>query len=144
MAGAIAQDRQRCQFPFLVDEKPTFVPGGSTGERSGGARKISCGVARYDRLINSARTIKTSPYLEEKIVLAVHSGLRRGSLFKLKWEHVDLGNRVMRIPRTKNGPPTITAPKCYGPRKAPLDQERKQQAGRAGADDINTHVSEQR
>jgi hypothetical protein len=46
MAGAIAQDRQRCQFPFLVDEKPTFVPGGSAGERSGGARKISCGVAR--------------------------------------------------------------------------------------------------
>ena len=103
--GAIPQDREGCQFPFVLDEKPTFVPGGSAGERSGGARKISCGVARYDRLINSARTIKTSPYLEEKIVLAVHSGLRRGSLFKLKWEHVDLGNRVMRIPRTKNGRP---------------------------------------
>src|SRR5262245_28763573 len=26
MAGAISQDRQRCQFPFLLDEKPTFVP----------------------------------------------------------------------------------------------------------------------
>jgi len=38
MAGAIAQGRQRCQFPFLVDEKPTFVPGGSAGERSGGAK----------------------------------------------------------------------------------------------------------
>jgi hypothetical protein len=24
MAGAIAQDRQRCQFPFGVDEKPLF------------------------------------------------------------------------------------------------------------------------
>jgi hypothetical protein len=46
MAGAIAQDRQRCQFPFLVDEKPAFVPGGSATERSGGTRKISCGVAR--------------------------------------------------------------------------------------------------
>jgi len=46
VAGAIAQDRESCQFPFLVDEKPTFVPGGSAGERSGGARKISCGVAR--------------------------------------------------------------------------------------------------
>ena len=32
MTGAIAQDRQRCQFPFLVDEKPTFVPGGSAGD----------------------------------------------------------------------------------------------------------------
>jgi hypothetical protein len=26
------------------------VPGGSAGERSGGARKISCGVARFKRL----------------------------------------------------------------------------------------------
>src|SRR5712692_8820356 len=46
MAGAIAQDRQRCQFPFVVDEKPTFVPGGSAGERSGGARKVPYRVAR--------------------------------------------------------------------------------------------------
>jgi integrase len=59
----------------------------------------------YDRLIDAARTIKTSPYLEEKIVLAAHTGLRRGSLFNLRWEQVDLANRVMRIPRTKNGRP---------------------------------------
>jgi hypothetical protein len=45
MAGAIAQDRQRCQFPFVVDEKPTFVPGGSAAEQSGGARKVSYGAA---------------------------------------------------------------------------------------------------
>ncbi len=59
----------------------------------------------YERLIKAARTIKTSPYLEEKIVLAAHTGLRRGSLFNLRWEDVDLDNRVMRIPRTKNGRP---------------------------------------
>jgi hypothetical protein len=46
MAGAIAQDRQRCQFPFVVDEKPTFVPGGSAGEQSGGAQEVPCGAAR--------------------------------------------------------------------------------------------------
>jgi hypothetical protein len=40
MAGAIAQDRQRCQFPFVVDEKPAFVPGGSGGERPGGADRF--------------------------------------------------------------------------------------------------------
>src|SRR5215475_12366030 len=27
MAGPIAQDRESCQFPFLVDEKPTFCAG---------------------------------------------------------------------------------------------------------------------
>src|SRR5690348_12857007 len=46
MGGAIAQDRQRCQFPFVVDEKPTFVPGGSAGEQSGGAQEVPCGAAR--------------------------------------------------------------------------------------------------
>ena len=29
MAGAIAQDRESCQFPFVLDEKPTVVPVGS-------------------------------------------------------------------------------------------------------------------
>jgi integrase len=59
----------------------------------------------YDRLLEAARTIKTSPYLEEKIVLAVHTGLRRGSLFNLRWDQIDYANRVMRIPRTKSGRP---------------------------------------
>ena len=39
-------------IPFLVDEKPTVVPTGSAGERSGGARKVPCGAARS----NSERT----------------------------------------------------------------------------------------
>ncbi len=38
MARAIAQDRESCQFPFVLDEKPTVVSVGSAGERSGGAR----------------------------------------------------------------------------------------------------------
>jgi integrase len=40
----------------------------------------------YDRLLDAARTVKTSPFLEEKIVLAAHTGLRRGSLFNLQWD----------------------------------------------------------
>ena len=43
MAGAIAQDRESCQFPFVLDEKPTVVSVGSAGERSGGARKVFLG-----------------------------------------------------------------------------------------------------
>ena len=31
---------------FLLDKKPTVVPGGSAGERSGGARKVPYGAAR--------------------------------------------------------------------------------------------------
>lgn len=54
----------------------------------------------YDRLIEAAKQVRTSPYLVEKIVLAAHTGLRRGSLFNLRWEQIDFANRVMRIPRT--------------------------------------------
>ena len=38
MTGAISQDWESCQFPFVLDEKPTFVPGGSAGEGSGRKR----------------------------------------------------------------------------------------------------------
>jgi integrase len=43
----------------------------------------------YKRLIDAARTIDASPLLAEKIILSVHTGLRRGSLFHLRWDHVD-------------------------------------------------------
>src|SRR5918996_4965855 len=46
MTGAISQDWESCQFPFVLDEKPTFVPGGSAGEGSGGKRKVSYGDTR--------------------------------------------------------------------------------------------------
>ncbi len=66
----------------------------------------------YDRLIAAARSLSArtsvstpSPYLEEKIVLAAHTGLRRGSLFNLRWDQIDFANAVMRIPRTKSGRP---------------------------------------
>ena len=59
----------------------------------------------FDRLLEAARTIRTSPYLVEKIVLAAHTGLRRGSLFHLRWDQIDLAHSVMRIPRTKSGRP---------------------------------------
>ena len=59
----------------------------------------------YGRLLQAASTIETSPYLEEKIILAVHTGLRRSSLFNLRWDQIDFANRVLRIPRTKSGRP---------------------------------------
>jgi hypothetical protein len=46
MTGAISQDRERCQFLFLLDEKPTVVPVGSAGEQSGGAQEVPYGAVR--------------------------------------------------------------------------------------------------
>ncbi len=57
----------------------------------------------YSRLIQAAKTIETSPLLAEKIILSVHTGLRRGSLFHLRWDYVDFLNRVVRIKDVKNG-----------------------------------------
>ena len=59
----------------------------------------------YNRLIEAAKSVKTSLFLAEKIILSVHTGLRRGSLFHLRWDYVDFLNRVVRIPRTKSGRP---------------------------------------
>jgi integrase len=59
----------------------------------------------YNRLIEAAKTIGAAPFLAEKILLSVHTGLRQGSLFDLRWAFVDFLNRVVRIPRTKSGRP---------------------------------------
>ena len=59
----------------------------------------------YNRLLQAAKKIETSPFLAEKIILSVHTGLRRGSLFHLRWDQVDFLNRVLRIQRTKSGRP---------------------------------------
>lgn len=43
------------------------------------------------------------PYLRPLIELAVETGMRRGELLSLRWEHVDLDRRVAHLPLTKNG-----------------------------------------
>ena len=59
----------------------------------------------YDRLLQAAKKIETSPFLAEEIILSAHTGLSRGSLFRLRWDQVDFLNRVLCIPRTKSGRP---------------------------------------
>ena len=44
----------------------------------------------------------------------MHTGLRRGSLFNLRWDQMDFANRVLRIPRTKSGRPLVAAAECDG------------------------------
>jgi integrase len=45
---------------------------------------------------------------EPEFDLALHTGLRRGSMYRdLVWENVDLKARTLKIPRTKNGDPII-------------------------------------
>lgn len=44
-----------------------------------------------------------SPYMRPLIVLAIETGMRRGELLSLRWEHIDFTRRVAHLPMTKNG-----------------------------------------
>ena len=59
----------------------------------------------YKLLLAEAAKVTRSPFLRDAIELAVHTGLRRGNLLGLQWSWVDWENRVIRVPRTKNGKP---------------------------------------
>jgi integrase len=59
---------------------------------------------RYLDTEEVSRLINASPtHLKPLIILAVHTGMRRGEIFDLKWEHIDLKNRLIEILDTKNG-----------------------------------------
>jgi integrase len=42
-------------------------------------------------------------WLKPLVILAIETGMRRGELVSLLWEHVDLHKRVAHLPMTKNG-----------------------------------------
>jgi integrase len=44
-----------------------------------------------------------TPLLKQLVILAVETGMRRGELLGLCWEHVHLAKRIVHIPLTKNG-----------------------------------------
>jgi integrase len=44
-----------------------------------------------------------TPLLKELIVLAIETGMRRGELLGLQWQHVNFAKRVAHLPLTKNG-----------------------------------------
>lgn len=59
-----------------------------------------------ERILACARVVdRRWKRLPALIVLALHTGLRKGSLQKLRWENVDLGARRLVLGRTKNGDP---------------------------------------
>lgn len=46
-----------------------------------------------------------TPVVQNIVVLAVETAMRRGELVKIKWEQIDWQNRTLHIPETKTGVP---------------------------------------
>lgn len=42
-------------------------------------------------------------YFRPLVIVAIHTGMRRGELFNLRWSDVDLANGILHIDKTKNG-----------------------------------------
>jgi integrase len=56
----------------------------------------------FERLEEAAKQTK-NPHIWPIIVFAIETGMRRGEVLGLQWEHVDLDRRIAYLPLTKNG-----------------------------------------
>jgi len=80
------------QNPCKLVRRPA-PPKGRSRRLNGGEEQQLLAVADAGR----------SPYMRPLIVLAIETGMRRGELLSLRWEHIDLEKRVAHLPLTKNG-----------------------------------------
>jgi integrase len=78
--------------PVKMVRRPT-VPQG---------RKRRLEEGEEDRLLAACDKGRT-PLLKQLVVLAIETGMRRGELLGLRWEHVNLNKRIAHLPLTKNG-----------------------------------------
>ncbi|NPU86384.1 MAG: tyrosine-type recombinase/integrase [Syntrophaceae bacterium] len=56
-----------------------------------------------ERLLEVVRTGAKSKHLEAIIITALNTGMRKSEILNLKWDNVDLNNRVITVEHTKNG-----------------------------------------
>lgn len=72
----------------------------------------------------TAKTSVDNPHLKAMIVLAIDSGMRRGEIFKLRWQDIDFDNNSIRIVGTHT--------KTERERIAPLSQRAKDELENLG------------
>ena len=66
------------------------------------ARKQRLEVGEFEQLEEASKRTK-NPHIWPVIVFAIETGMRRGEILGLRWEHVDLDRRIAYLPLTKNG-----------------------------------------
>jgi integrase len=91
----------------IEDEKVTVNPASAVRrETEDNSRVRYLSPEEEKKLREAIRSNPTWAPQEPELDLALHSGLRRGSMYEnLNWENVDLAARVAMIPITKNGDP---------------------------------------
>lgn len=67
------------------------------------ARDVRLAPGEEERLLDAIRTESRNPWLGPAVVLALETGMRRSELLALRWDNVDLQERVAFLPDTKNG-----------------------------------------
>ncbi|MFZ2101438.1 MAG: site-specific integrase [Oricola sp.] len=72
--------------------------------RLGSSRDRRVSPDEVSRLIHEAQRSRNE-HLAPAIMLAVETGMRRGELLGMQWQHTDADARVVAIPHTKNGHP---------------------------------------
>lgn len=80
------------QNPSKLVRRPS-PPQGRTRRLEGNEEQILLAAADKGRV----------RYLRPLIELAIETGMRRGELLSLRWQHIDLDKRVAHLPMTKNG-----------------------------------------
>lgn len=74
---------------------------------------FSASLVRRDRrlqegeleLIIEEAKVRKNPLVLPVILFAIELGMRRSEILRMQWKHLDLKNRVLLIPETKNGHP---------------------------------------
>ena len=66
------------------------------------ARKQRLEDGEFEQLEEASKLTK-DPHIWPVIVFAIETGMRRGEIRGLRWEHVDLDRRIAFLPLTKNG-----------------------------------------
>ena len=65
-------------------------------------RRLSKG--EHGRILEACKTVRTQ-WLEPIILVALETGMRRGELVNIRWSNLDLDQRTLHLPVTKNGHP---------------------------------------
>lgn len=81
-----------------------------------------------DRIIQAAGKTRNGLILPI-ILFAIHTGLRRSEILTARWDHVDTCNRLLSLPRTKNGH-SRSVPLSLGAVAVLHDLERRSDHGR--------------